>query len=335
MRISIFVIIIFPFIFGCSNEGKIDNEISLQIKKHNSYNSSDSKYDFGIIRDFIIDNNNDIYLLDVSDYSIKKIFNQDGRIDAFPLGKGKGPCELLNPKSISIDPYNNLYIADMNLQKIVVIDSLKNCLPSLQLKSLPSRILSVGLNKVLVYNFPFRGGDSLIQYYNFQNEYENDNPNVVYLMEKIWNNKAIDYTGSTGRIIKDYNGNIYCSYYFPYEIRKYSSKFKLLKKFTRKEKYFEEPVFKNSIVKSTSGIKDIFILNEKYLCAQIFYEKNEKTVTQIDVFNTETEEYLGYINLEKFNMKNIKFIRTNNKEYLYLCTDTPFPQIVKYSVILD
>lgn len=325
-------LLLLPMIFSCNNEKHF--KIKSDIKKVKTYDLTNIENNIGIVGDFIIDKSDNIYVLDNSDFSINKIFNENDSCKTFILGEGRGPCELLNPKSISIDSRNQIYIADLNRKKIIIVDSSYQCSGSIDIDKLPSRILSLDNGQLLVYNFPFSTKDSLISYFRL-NADKNEYIYKSSILEKIWDTRAIDFSGNTGRMIQDNSGNIFCSYFYPYEIRKYSNQLKLLKKYSREPKYFDSPYFeKSNTVNSLAGVRDIFIVNRKYLCAYIFYHKSNKLIKQIDVFDINTSKYLGYINLDKFGIDDIKYIRSNKKEYVYLCVENPLPKIIKFQIHL-
>ncbi|MDR9417939.1 hypothetical protein [Gracilimonas sp.] len=70
----------------------------------------DEGYIFGNITDIEFDNNFNLYLLDLDQVKVFKVW--DSEIDT--LGsKGRGPGEMLFPWSLEIDSLNNIYVSDL------------------------------------------------------------------------------------------------------------------------------------------------------------------------------------------------------------------------------
>jgi hypothetical protein len=115
----------------------------------------------------------------------------------------------------------------------------------------------------------------------------------------------------------------------------YSAEFKLLRRFVRAPRYFQDPYYKTvNVVETPSGLRDIFIINEKYLGVHMFYERGDEKLENIDIFEITTSKYMGQINLKEFGLSSAKYIRTNNKDKIYICIDDPNPRIVKYKIFL-
>jgi len=325
---KIFLSLLLLSLYSCSNEQM--TSLNLKVRKIKEYNPKGDV--IGNIVDFQIDDNGNIYILDNSDYSIKRI-DKRNNIKLIKLKAGGGPCELTNPKSFAIDDDKLIYIVDIGKNEIITIDTMNNCKGVYKTKTWLSRILVVNKTKVLTFDFPFSSKDSLVSLYSLDSVSSGVLIPQKKIMSKKWNKRAYNYTGNSGRIIRGNNGRLFICYSFPYEIREYDTNCNLVKSIKKEWTKFQEPFFETpNKVKAHSGIRDIFIIKQKYIGALVFYQENDSLKQDIHVFDIDSGNFIGNIAISKFGVKEIKYIRTNNNESVYICVEEQYPNILEFKI---
>jgi hypothetical protein len=332
MKFYYLIFLLFVILLSCSNEG---------IKKLNVYIEADtlelqtSNNSFiGLINDFVVDKQGKIYLLDGSNKKIF-LFSKEGKqLKEYGKGEGKGPGEFLDPRSIDIDKKGNLYICDLLKREITVLDSNNNVLATPKVKIMPAKILVIAPFEILMIGFPFTYKGNLIHKYRINTsnstlELENS------FCERVGGDlgRRIDFSGNTGRLLKDQNNFTYYSFSFPYEIRKYNQDGKLLKTFKRNLKSFTEP-FNNTtkrIVEMPAAITDIFFIKAQ-LAVRYRITKNNDIRYLIDIFDVETGEYTGTINTVT---ADIRIMKNGQDESIIYGDNAKFPQLISLKFIIE
>ena len=137
-----FLLLVFFLLIACGNEPPqtavntdyivVDNEIAIWgndpkidlklIRIIGGENESDENYDFYSARSFTIDSQGNLYTL-FRDLGLIRKYGSDGNfLDSF--GRiGQGPGEFQQPVGVQVDNSGNIYVDDMTIQKILVLDS--------------------------------------------------------------------------------------------------------------------------------------------------------------------------------------------------------------------
>lgn len=286
------------------------------------------EYMFGIISDIKIDKDGYIYVLDSPNFRIQKYSPEGKFISSYGKGKGQGPGEFLRPKCIAVDLKNNLYVADMNQCRITVFSPKGKIIKTINTKVQPADI-AIGKNEEIFITAFFDFGNYRIYQYN----------PVTGELEKTFcrgkkETKLVAEAGEAGNLCVDEEGNIYYSFFYPYEIRKFSPNGKLIKRFSRKVEFFRPPQQdKLGIIVSISGSIGLIILPDGIIMNVIRHLdlKNRKAFFFFDVFDKKGEWLFSFPSSE-IGSDWIRHITTDSRGDLYLDYIEPYPHIRKYSM---
>lgn len=318
------------FLVSCSND-TLKPDIFL-INKELTIGDS-KKNIIGIISDFKIDQKGNIYILDSGFKRIDK-FNKDGvLIKVFGFGEGRGPGEFIAPHALDIDRLGNIYVVDKILRNITVFDSLNNVIYTQKLKFMPAQILVSASKIVYSSGFLHSYDGDIIYKYNFNNP---SNYFVKSFCKRLTssNSLTIEMSGNSGRLFKDNNNNVYFSFSYPYEIRKYNPDGVIVKTYKESPSFFSDPYFdsEKKYVVSNSGCYETFFLNDSLLFNLIYRKSGEQIDYYWDIINFDNLKNIGRINIKKVGLDSVRFIRSDLNGNIYLDRLSPYPHIDKYSL---
>ncbi len=286
------------------------------------------QYIFGIINDIKVDKDGCIYILDSANFRVQKYSPEGKFMQTFGKGKGEGPGEFLRPKFLAIDHRNNIYVADINQMRITMFSPAGDVINTIKTKGQPAFMIAGDKNELYLTKL-FDYGNFMIYVYNL------DTGEVVNAFcEKTQEAMLIAEAGDTALLCGDGKGNIYCSFSYPYEIRKYSPDGKLLFSFSRRADFFKPP-FKDrfgmlSLISRSIALA--ILPGQKVLHVVGHRDLNSNRISFFfDIFNHEGNWLLSFPSAE-LNTDWVRKVTTDSDGNLYLDYMEPFPHIRKFSL---
>jgi len=349
-----FLIGLFLFILlGCSSQNKEERIIGkynkspkykkykLNVKKIMTIGSNElTKEDYliGRIADFTIDSQNNVYICDDINIVIKK-FSEDGKfIQIYGKGEGEGPGEFLIPRRIQVNSSYHLFVLDYNLNRIIQFSPEGEFLNMTMIKTLrPGKFLiSEGVAYVLgllIYNTP------PVQIIDLMN-----NKLINAFGTRSKDSLLVAKSGNCGSIEFDSKKNILYADYFPYKISIFSSDGKLITNFSRKAPFLRPPTRTRSTktgnyyICPQGGIRDIVTYRGEYIIVLVNewpqpkgLQEGKKVDQILDIFDKSGTWLLSIPIARYFDTRWTRMPKFDNDGNLYLSTDEPFPQLMKYS----
>lgn len=283
-------------------------------------------YVFGIISDIAIDHDGCIYVLDGYNYRVQK-FSHNGRfLASFGKGKGEGPGEFVRPKRIAIDSLKRLYVTDMRQFRITVFDSTGEIIATIPTSTMPYQIVVGQEGQIYITSFLDFEGPRVNKYLLFSKRQE-----IAFCKPR----KECRWTAEAGdgdNIAIDQTGSVYVSFYYPYDIRKFSAEGKLLNRFARQPKFFKPPKRdENSVMNLLSGTWAMTVLPDNKLITIVFYQEKKQFHFFFDVFDSDGT-WLLTVPTEQFGMSWPRIIAADSEGNLYLDHSEPYPHLIKYKV---
>lgn len=287
----------------------------------------EENYLFGIISDIKVDEQGSIYVLDSANYRILKFSSSGVFIRSYGKGKGEGPGQFLRPKSIALDEKSNLYVADTNIFRITIFDNNGDIVKTMRTELMPAHL--VARNNKLYLTFFFAENSYHIYMYNIlSGELEKQ-----FCQKNEWNHIS-SQAGESGELCADADGNLYYSYTYPYEIKKFSPEGKLLNRFSRKATFYKAP-YKDQYGISTAetAVTSLFSLPNGIIVNVIRHidSRAKKGIFFFDFFDKEGN-WLKSIPATSINLDWIRIVTSDNHGHIYLDCRDPFPHIRKYKI---
>jgi hypothetical protein len=295
---------------------------------------------FGQLSDIATDSNNNIYVMDSKDKVIYK-FKEDGNIIKKIGRPGQGPGEFITPYSIYINSKDWLYVLDRN-RKVEIFDANSNYVKTIILLVMPTgnRRNIVADNKDILYvSGYYRNNNTILASYNNSGKIIKyyDLPIIEYGTD-IFNstdNIMINQYLVGGTICYDDEESIYCSYSWPYILKKITNDKNTISYMPNENSYNWNPfIFKTNqengkmFGESTYSVK-IFIINKEHLVNSVYavdWVGNPKKEVNISDAKVNPDKYFKikgiFTSLDIFNkdLKRIDKIIINEKVHIY-CSD--------------
>lgn len=335
-KILLFSFLSIPVIIILLANLKLDSRKNLTIKliPTQEYGNPTNDDILGMITDFFIDHELNLYVADDAFKVIRKYSVNGKAIRKFGFGAGKGPGEFSNIQSLHVDSLLNIYVVDKINSNITIFDSTNNLLYTRKLLYMPAQLCVSEPMNVDILGFPFTYKGDLIHRYNFS---VGDSVVITYAQRPNEKRYELGFlSGNSGRLVKDQAGFIYYSYFYPYVIKKFSPNGQLVN-LIEDEMNLPAP-FRSSgtnIIESPAGIKELAVLpNNKLLV--LFVEKNgEELIQSFHLWDSENGEFLGAIPCKDLGLNFVRFIRSDNEGNIYLDFIDPYPHIVKYKLTFE
>lgn len=297
----------------------------------------DSNYVFYQLRDVEVDNDGNIYLLDIKDYSIRK-YDKSGKFILSIGGKGQGPGEMLLPQKIDIDSQGNIVLFDAAKQSATVYDSKGNYITSIQGRSAPFDGIVDG-NGHIYMHYTFEG--KLIHKFEIKGNHV-----LSFADEKKTNNMALLGHLNTGRIAFTPDREIVLGLISPYALYFYTPAGKLKNKVINKTQYDKPPFLLQGGAKITPfWIADLSAFGNYVFalvgCLEIPSDIKNK-LEDPAVLQKLAEGIESYVDVIDINgglvvhhkLPGLSWGATfDNEGNYYVVSDLPFPRMIKYRVI--
>ncbi|MFQ6069785.1 MAG: NHL repeat-containing protein [Candidatus Aminicenantales bacterium] len=285
---------------------------------------------FSLISDFKVDKKNRIYVLDGKSFNIK-IFSPDGEfISSFELKKGQGPGEFSKPKCLAVDNDSNIYIGDMDLMKISIFDFDGKLIKTFKTEERPAQLALDNEKNIYLTGF-FDYSKKRIHKYNIQSMKK-----VSSFSSSNKMTKEVALFGEADNIFVDEENKIYFSSFFPYEIRVFSPKQKLINRFSRQAKLFSKKLNRDQVTGALNfviGSSQILVLNDGKVI-NILKSRDiakKKGYFDFDIFDSNGKWLLTFPSTE-IGLNWVRLAAVDREGYLYVDSSDPFPQIKKFSM---
>lgn len=288
----------------------------------------------GLVTAFSVDRFENVLVTD-GVFKNVKMFSKDGNVlKTYGHGEGSGPGEFRAPNGVDTDPHGNIYVIDKSLKNLTVFDSLNNVVKTLRTPFLPAQLVVTEPFEIYLSGFPFTYRGDLI--YKYSLKQNTDDPSFTFCQRFSGKDSImIARSGNSGRLVKSSGGNLYYSFFYPYEIRNFSSEGKLLKTIQREVNFFSPPYYASNGITSNAGIQELIVLPNELIVAIIYKRVGEEFVYYIDFFDDSTGEFLGSIPAKELGLDQIRFVKADNYGNIYLDALEPYPHINKYRIHVD
>ena len=342
MKYCRYMLIVLAGVILMSCSKKEENKITIKFEEAAKigYETGTGDEMIGMAADFIVDKNENIYVADYLAGKVK-VYSPAGKlIKLFGKGKGEGPGEFKEIRSIDLDNNGNLYVSDMSRGIVAIFDSTGALIKEFKSKLRPAYLIANSINEVYFLGFWNHKTDKVLSKLDLSKE----NPEMTafkfcdrFTGANSWEIANVGYTGS---IFKDKEENIYYSANYPYYIRKFSKEGKLISEFTRDIYFYEPPYLKQKdpqYVAPLSGSQTAVLLGNKYILNQIFRldKDSNKFVTYLDVLDKNSGEFLGLFTEKELNMDFSRYMYADEKGYFYNFCNEPYPHVKKYKVLIE
>jgi hypothetical protein len=355
------VIINIIFIIICKTEADMPRwKLDIEIRE------SDNII-FQQIKDIAIDSNNSIYVLDGKDCVIYK-YDENGKILKRIGRPGQGPGEFGSPCSIFVNSKDWIYVLDRNNRKVEVFDAESKYRETIKIIVMPlgnrKNVLSDSEGNIYITGYfkdnntilaKYKNSGEIIKFYDLPiTEYEK---NRFGSYDNIMTNQYL----VGGNVCLDEEGNLFCSYSWPYIIKKIYKNGNIVSNTACKSEYNWTPfIFRtdreNGLLfqESTHSAK-IFFINKDLIVNSVYVHDwigNPNKVVKIADAQMKPEKYFKFkgdytsIDIYDKNLKCVDKIVIKEKVHIY-CADKKgkiigirlnaedIPSIVRYNIDLN
>lgn len=229
------------------------------------------------------------------------LFSKDGKFIKKLGSKGEGPGEYRSPTRLQVDKSGNIYVFDASSYKIIVYDSVGEFIRSFLIRGYPSRLFS-GSNKLYIQKFE-PGDGNTIDVYDFRGEHLKSFSPLPKEYEEV-----LIHVSSAGGIVVDNGDNLYQILPTNFNIFKFSSEGKLVKKFGNVPKYYKgfEKGLRNierrtlqRLIYEKTMIYDLFFLEPNLIIVQLInHDVNRTPIMYLEIYTTEGQHIGGNISVQ-------------------------------------
>jgi len=286
----------------------------------------DSLRTFGIIGGMGCDKNNNLYVWDDKFVTLWK-FSPDGKklwSKKFKKESKEGSYNMVGP-AFAVSKEGKICLGDRITKTLNILDDSGHFINKFKLDMMPAAITFGNDGTIYVVGFEMSYKGNLIHHYTESGKF------IGSFCKRI-SSDAIKYSGNSGRLGTDKEGNIYYAHFYPYEIDKFSKDGILLKSFKREVKNFNPPEREGMIARWTSGIRGLINLNNNYTAVVVCLDV-KKNDWGIDFYDTQGN-WKGFISNKDLPMYfYYRYSTSDSKGNVYFDINAkPEPVIVKYKV---
>lgn len=288
----------------------------------------DDSYVFSGINDIRMDSFDNIYVLDRKEFRIQKYSTLGKYIRSYILKKGQGPGEFQHPLFFDIGRKNNIFISDNSLSRITAIDQEGNFMNSITTRIRPGMISVEDDNSIYVTAGILGEGDLMIVKYHFL-----DRKPVTAFCEGNRIAKEMMRVGGVGEISKDTWGNIYFSFFVPYDIRKFSPQGGLIDRYAREIPFYKPPFINELGLPQADVVTKAICLFPDGKILHVIWDVSEKPpISYFDIFDQSGEWLISFDTKRYLKDWDGRLVRVGNESHIYLEFWRPFPHLRKYSI---
>ncbi len=288
---------------------------------------------FGTISGVVVDSQGNIYVLDHGNCRVH-VYYQNGEFSHSFGWKGNGPGELSFPTCLAIDNREHLIVADMSTLEF--FDTFGGYITSIRIdqSSIIRSVAVDGNDNLYISSF-----DILKQ--NIIHKYSAEGEHLASFCKSFAAGEDIDLriesTFAGGYIDIDDNDVIYFTQMLPYEIRKYTTEGRLLRRILRENSFmrspeeyvkidgenmeFTLPVFSSSILVCENDI----IINTVHNTSR---SDDDPSTSIIDVFDAG-----GRLLASRSMDRPIKLAFSDRQSRVYAIDNSDYPKVIRYKVL--
>jgi hypothetical protein len=285
-------------------------------------------YVFSGINDLRFDAADNLYVLDRLEFVIK-VFSPTGRyLRTVQLKKGQGPGEFERPSCFDMDPSGDLFIADMTSRRIAELDRQGQHVATMTLRTFPGSIVVDHEGNIFTTGGLVDTSDCELHKYHF--------PDGKLLNAFCRTNELarwIGKVGGNGNICLSPTGNIIYSFDIPYEIREFTPKGELVRRFSRKIPGWKPPHISNEgLPNSPIMAGDINTFPDGKIL-QVFLDRRSKPyVFCYDIFDEHGTWLISFDTRQYIKDRSGRMARIDGQGNVYMEFWEPFPHIRKYGI---
>jgi outer membrane protein assembly factor BamB len=294
----------------------------------------DSMRAFGNISGMAFDSNDNLYVWDDGYLALWK-FTPDGkrswRRKFVKDGNAEGTFKYVG-LAFAVSDDGQVCLGDKSNKTLSLLDSSGNFIRRFKVDMMPGTITFGKDGSLYVTGFAFTYSGDLVRHYSATGQ-------LLGSFCKRLGDKAIDWSGNSGHLTTDKDGNIYFAHFYPYKIEKFSKDGVPLKTIERKSDNFIAPKFVSgdgrTTVESQSGLRGLTYIPQGYLSV-IASQNVKKKLWTMDLIDLEGNIKASLSSKEYPIDFWCRYSACDSKGNLYydLSSKTD-PVIVKYNVNYD
>lgn len=290
----------------------------------------DSEQFIGSIAAISVDNQSNVYVLDRDRLIVMKYDTNGILVDTFGTGEGKGPGEFISPVDVAVDSARNVYVFDKTNAKVTVFNEAKEVLDEIIVRFIAAQIVVDSKQDIYLLGFPFSYSGPLVKKYSKNEKDRYRLVNEFVERPEVAKSREVKMSGNSDNMTIGSDGNLYYSFFYPYEIRKYSPDGTLLSTFTREDPPFSKPEFSGGIAIPNGGSREVIPLKGGMVINRTFFvnEPNYNLVFSMDIFNdgkfqqSRADSTLGI-------PERARYVASDNNNTIYFASNFPKPHIVR------
>ncbi len=331
--IAFFSLLLILFILHCCSKKQKVTSINITLEKDLEIGVSegDENYMFGGIIDVEVDSQENIYVLDWKNKTVKK-YDKDGRFLQNIGQKGQGPGEFSSILVDScLDRNDRLYVVE--LRKVHIFVEKRGFANSFTPDFFPLGIMVNKQGKIILVG---EKKDKIFHIYDQKGEYLDSFGELFPIPEKLRKLYNLKKKTDTRNAYLSDEGRLFVFNPFKYEMDVYQEK-KLARRITRNSPYYKLP----KLIKNEKGEDADLTTFAKILETDnhifIWYATEVKDYVlgeerYIDIYDKKDYAFLGTTTIKE---KGIPDTVRNNKIYFDVQDEeTDFPKVVRYRIVL-
>jgi hypothetical protein len=287
----------------------------------------DSIRAFGNIRGMSCDENDNLYVWDDGYLALWKFSCHGEKLwrKKFEKGNNDGEFNNVGP-AFAVSRKGKICLGDKGNKTITILASNGNFIKRFKVDMWPATITFGKDESIYIAGFPMSYQGNLVQHYDIDGIFINS------FCERKNMTREVMFSGNSGRLSTDEEGNIYYAYFYPYQIEKYSKTGKLLNIIESNEDEFIAPRMENGMIASPSGLKGLINIPKNYL-AVVVYENINSGNWRIDFYHS--DKIIKKLFSDKVLPINFsyRYSAVDSKGNLYFdLFAKPEPVIIKYKI---
>jgi len=278
--------LIFVSFFYCSSDTDRKYSVELRLEKEFNRNmEANDIYFRRLIKDFVVDEEQSLYVLDYPNRLFK--IDKTGSLKWEITKTGQGPGEYLRPNDLYYKD-GKLYVCDQDGYKVMTFSKEGNFVGEFKVKSgVPSNI-AVDSHGIVYVRYFYIVNDSLLQKYDQNGNF------LGSIIKKKYSDKNTFFESQLNRIeyCIDNKNNVLVAYNREYLICQYDPDGKLIKKWTRELPYTPEktrlvmPNPNEMEIKGDTVIRDIAVDKSNRIYVLWGCQGNDQGM-QVDLFSSD------------------------------------------------
>ncbi len=182
--------------------------------------------------------------------------------------------------AFAVSPGGQVCIGDFPSQRLILLDSSGTITSNFKIAIKPAAVTFGKDGSLFVSGFGFMYQGPYVLEYSAQGVL------MRRFCERDSLSRLADWSGNSGKLATDSDGNVYYSFFYPYRIMKFSPNGDLVKTITRTVAELKPPSQVGGVMIAKTGIRGLLTLPDNTLAVQVFLDK---TIWRYDIFSTNGE----------------------------------------------